>query len=563
MNQNKRYNIAFILLLLAVVFFALPWHQGFTVGDCGDYLNAANQLLHGNWDIQNNFYANRIGTYLPYAIGMKLFGFGTWLTLITTIEFLLLLSVIYYTVKRYNTSIAFMACSLLGTSAIMLQNASVVMGDMASTLCCNAMVLCYFYFTFYAGQKQTNQKRWGISVAALFFLSFLVKESVVFFLPFMLWQYFKSRKNETQKIFWKYAFGTIVLLVLTLLLAYLIKTGNPFYRIIAVETGPTSSDCNYVNASWLTILNRITWQPFQFLTQNYTFSFLLLLSFLQLFQYRKDASIQEKFFQHYFIFSIAMWWMGSQSLTSYNPVSLVHRIWLPLLVPMAINASFFITALRKGTTTNPIYSVLFIFVFLLFTFWSLFISIGIYANSNIEQTSAFISIAVRDTILGSVVIFSLYKSKLFTTTSIMGYLLFIAIIIFPVKSCLESVLWRYLNFKSKYSLQKEMLDYATSYKPKSILTDYWILKGYPIYLGFDKKFHFVNYTEVDTFSNNTYLLLNKITQFELEKNINETRIFTKAKNKIPDFVLQPTKHGFILIKENETNLLYRYIDHAE
>jgi len=140
----SNYDLLFALLCVSVLVFTIPFHRGFTVGDCADYLSAANELLHGNWDIIHNFYANRVGTFLPYAIGIQIFGFSTWVTWITTFQFLVLLTIVYITIKPFSASIALMSSVMLGTAPILLQNASVVMGDMASTLFANGAVLLLF-----------------------------------------------------------------------------------------------------------------------------------------------------------------------------------------------------------------------------------------------------------------------------------------------------------------------------------------------------------------------------------------------------------------------------------
>lgn len=554
--SSRAYTILFFLLLPIVVLFTLPFRQGFTAGDCGDYLCAANQLNHGNWDILHNFYATRIGTYLPYALGMKLFGFGTWLTWLTTIELILLLVLVYLSLRKVNPSIALLSSILLGTAPIVLQYSSMAMGDIASTLCSNAVILIIFYFRFYIQKTKTNAIIWGIATAMAFFTAFLVKESVVFFVPFILFNYWQTRKDLPYRPYWKYTIVTLTMLLTLLLIAYWVKTGNPFYKIMAVENGPTASDCNYAGTGWPSILNRVTWQPFQFITENFTFSFLFLFATLQAFQYRSDSSAHEKFFQHYYMMSIAMWWFGSQGITAYNPVSLVHRVWLPILVPMSLNASFFISNLYNNRFSNVKHKIAFqSLVFLTLTITSLFFSFYKFQKLGIEMYSTFKSIAIGYLMFVVLIIPSVCTTKykkmanVFLITSIIALLL---------KSEFEAIVWRSLNPKSTYSSQKETINSLLALNPRIILTDYWIAKDYYIYTGFEKQLPFIHYNDSCLFDNDTYLLLNKTTQTELVKNINETRTFTSAKNQIPDFVLNPYKFHFTLIIENETNQVFRY-----
>lgn len=558
---SNNYDLLFAILCIGVIVFTIPFHRGFTVGDCADYLSAANELLHGNWDIIHNFYANRVGTFLPYAIGIQIFGFSTLITWITTFQFLVLLAIIYFTIKPFSVSIALMSCAMLGTAPILLQNASVVMGDMASTLFANGAVLLLFYFLFYAPKTARSQKKWGIIIGLFIFYAFLVKESVVFYLPIFCFYFWQHRKDKSLDLFWKYLVICLGFCFSFLMLAYTLKTGNPFFKLMAVESGPTASDCNYAGADWWTILNRISWQPFVFISQDYSFAYLFLFSVLHLCQYRRDTSKKELFFMQYLLVTLVLWWVGSQGISSYNPVSLVHRVWLPLLVPMAINAASFVYMVINGSIKNKLYTV-YLPSLLLWgcTILSIFYTINLFTSTGIGGIDNFISIVICYTTLIAFILTCTSFKQVVDFIPNLDMMLFVLIINIPLKGCINHLQYKYYSIRngeiSSYESEKNSISFLLEQKPKRVLTDYWIAKGYQIYTGYGVKYPFKNYTEVDTIYDDTYLLLNKTMQLELRKNINETRIFTSAKNSIPDFVLAPQDYGFSLIKENETNLLY-------
>lgn len=74
----KEWGILGVIICL-VILFSYPYHQGISPFDSGDYLKCAVNLLHGHWDI-TNFYSHRVGTYLPIALTIKLFGFSPQIT---------------------------------------------------------------------------------------------------------------------------------------------------------------------------------------------------------------------------------------------------------------------------------------------------------------------------------------------------------------------------------------------------------------------------------------------------------------------------------------------------
>ena len=120
LSHKIKGDIAFFIIVILTIIFAYPHMEGISPFDPGNYCHCAVQLLRGNLDI-DNIYCNRVGTYLPIALAIKLFGFnGFYLTLVTLLELILLLTVIYSALQKYNREIALITCAIIGFSPIML-----------------------------------------------------------------------------------------------------------------------------------------------------------------------------------------------------------------------------------------------------------------------------------------------------------------------------------------------------------------------------------------------------------------------------------------------------------
>ncbi|MEX0813372.1 MAG: hypothetical protein WD048_14225 [Chitinophagales bacterium] len=564
-----KHTLFYLCILLLAFIFTLPWHQGLPLGD--DYIGAAYQFLKGNWDIYNNYYANRIGSFLPYAIGISLLGISEWLNYITTGIYIGLLVMVYLVLKKTDKKVALVATTLLSVSTVMHQNAVVVSSDMTTALTTNALVLIYYYFRFHAKLSKEKETQWGIITAVTFFTALLVKTSVVFYLPVLAWFFFKDYQSGLRNYYWEiFAMGS-VFLGLILLVAYWIKTGDAFFRVSQTKLLLSANEYNYASSDWKTIINRLTWQPFRFLLENYSFGTLLLLSSLQIFSISKSSSDEQKFFKVLQIGTLGMWWFGSQGLTNYNPVALTHRLWLPLLVPMAINSAFFICRVIKGVFSQKTFKYIF-FISVSFTALSaisLYSTYQSFSQIGIPHPRVLI-IFVWYILYASITILSLYANQFFLKKPF-HYLqniqkIFFLLIIIPFLFANTYYLIqmgknKFNGVKNNFESEKEIFLYTLNLRPDRIITDYNLYCFYYVYtLDLNNKLPVVDYNNVnpDSLLIGDYMLLSKIRQYVFEKNLTQPLTYTKGNFTIPTFVRQPQDYCFELIKENKSNKLYRF-----
>ncbi|MBL7777709.1 MAG: hypothetical protein JNK66_05340 [Chitinophagales bacterium] len=564
MQEKTRYDLLFGMLLIAATMFTLPWHQGFLLGD--DYLGAAHQLLNGNWDIHNNFWANRVGAYLPYSVGIWLGGFGLWLNFITTAEFVVLLGFVYWVLRKFNLPLAFVVCCFLAFCSLLHQCAAVTQGDILTTFTANATVLLYFLFATGNNEQPKKQKWWGLVTSSCFFYSLLVKESVVFFMPVLLWYFIADVRQKKAKDYWLYFGAGSAVLVGLLMLAYWIKTGDPLYRLHIVEAQPSSSDSNYAGHNKWLLFSRLTWQPLKFLIENFSFGCFLFLSLPQLILVKRDSPFEERFFAVFQLLGLSFWWVGSQGFSTYNPVALVPRLWLPLVIPMAINSAYFILKLLRQEVPANQKNILAFTVLLL-----LLASACFLYKTYVEYTSLGISppnissLLMWYTAYSMFILLSFYGDKLLSILPRFSEMAFV-FFVFPLFS--GSVLGfanllsdKVTGKKNGFETEREMFEYVVSLNPKRIITDYRVTHFYYAYvMDMDKQLPVFDYNTIpiDSVKPGDLLLLNPERQEWFQKNITVTLTYTKANYDIAPYSLTPEQYGFEKLKQNESNILYRF-----
>ena len=559
-NGAMSWNAAAVALLIAAitVTMSLP-HHFISVFDSGDYLRCAVQLNAGIWNLKNDFYAARLAAFIPYAAGIALFGYGEWLTYITLAELLLLLLLVYALLSPYSKPVAIIAVVILSTSQAVLRSSTVVMGDILVTLTSNTVILLYLFFFLKENKTLSSAGKMGVLAAITFIISFWTKESVIFYVPLMIYMGISDRKDIFLKEFWKYAFSGVFLMGIITLIVYAVKTGNPLFRIFFLEHQAATTDIDYDAASRYAIFLRCTVQPFQFLMLDYTYGALFLLSVLHVAQPVKSP-VQGKL-KAYFILTLAAWWLGSQSLFTWNPMALTHRLWLPLIVPLAINgasgACYFIQNQAYSKKEKLIYTLT-VISFLVAAYISLYVSKADYEKLGAPATGLFLT-TLAFTVTAAVLL-GLIHVRWLSLKNHLARIALVGAIVLPQLGWQMITLHRWIKNEQpgEYRDEKEMVEEVRKSEPSLVLADAGLSRNYGIYDGFQQPLPFAFYIDIpyDSLHEGTYLLINKTRLKDNAVNMVEALAFARSQNTIPEFVLHPQRYDFRLVKENSTDRLF-------
>jgi hypothetical protein len=124
---------------------------------------------------------------------------------------------------------------------------------------------------------------------------------------------------------------------------FYLAIGEPFHKFRMANNAIAQYSLDTLEKTWKTweqltakdLLYRYTLQPFTFFILDYTMGLLGMLSLFFLWHYRKFSN---GFWGLYLIIPLVVWWFFPQRLDPFYPMRLTYRLWLPLMVPLAIAA---------------------------------------------------------------------------------------------------------------------------------------------------------------------------------------------------------------------------------
>ncbi len=573
-------DVLFILTLFIFVVFSWQYHQGPTMYDPGAYLSAAHDLLTGTFN-SSNYFSFRIGENALLALAWKIFGYGPRLTLVNGVQFIVLVCLIYWLLRKFSQPIAFISAVFVGSSPFMLRNSGVIMTDMLATLTSNIPLLLIFWFM---NERQENRNRSPIicgSVTGLLFASsVLCKESVAFFIPFAVFLHpwtqqvmvritkgrYHSLYSDTDSTMPRFFNSAVVAFGIGIVACFglfWVLTGDPLGRFSALATGPSASMDNYTQASLGTVLARITYQPIQFLFLEFSFGIAILFSAIAFM--RRSQSRNEQFFKWYLVLVLIPWWVGTQGNPfsgGWNPVVLVHRVWMPVMVPLGIVAAYGMLAL--STEDLPKYMrlkmSLVVTVLLVVAMISLQAAENAYMNRGLSMD--FNSHKVWYSILAVIIVATPWLKEFEVCIfPRLHQLLVPFVLLSQLGGVFVSYMWQSSHpVASFYEQERRAILRVDQEGEGVVLTDPAIANNYGMYNGFQKKMQFVDYHNypVDSLSRGIRLLVNKGRLTTSTVELPENAIFTNGRPaSIPEFVKNPKTFGFREVWSTDTHIEYQ------
>lgn len=202
---------------------------------------------------------------------------------------------------------------------------------------------------------------WGAGFALLSFAALLSKETIAYYLPFYLGVLGLDAFRRRHGRFWMSALGTGAALLAAYLGFYQYYTHDALYRLHLIEhTNEFLREGNYLAGNRAALLARVTWQPLVF----FAGAGLGLMLVLAVFAFNRPASPSSatsptptasspaaadapdrRYWLALSLVTLALYWVGSTSLSQYNPITLLPRMTTPLLPPLALAAGFGLRAL--------------------------------------------------------------------------------------------------------------------------------------------------------------------------------------------------------------------------
>ncbi|SHI81302.1 4-amino-4-deoxy-L-arabinose transferase [Hymenobacter daecheongensis DSM 21074] len=337
-------DLTLLFVVLFTVAYYLLTHEG--LYDLDDYFYAryAQQLASGTFrvvpDPQGLLHdplKERWLIFGPVAGLYRLFGVNiissTLWPLLATVGCAV---VIWRRYRRREPVVAAAAMLLLGLHYFTLNLTNYLYPDnilMFWCLCC-AMVLLH------GRQMPRRPLAWGVGFALLNFAALLSKETIVYYLPFYVGVLGRDVWRGQNGRFWSAALLGGTVLVAGYLAFYQVFTHDALYRIHLIEhTNEFLKEGNFLLGNRAALLARVTYQPLAFLVGT-GLGVALLLAVAAALGRRQHPPSDAGFWLALAASTLAFYWLGSTSLSQYNPITLLPRMTTPLLPPLCLAAGF-------------------------------------------------------------------------------------------------------------------------------------------------------------------------------------------------------------------------------
>nr|WP_246559011.1 glycosyltransferase family 39 protein [Hymenobacter piscis] len=337
-----------LVVLLTVAYFLLT-HEGLYALDDYYYARYAHQLLSGTFrlapDPQHLLHDplhERPMIFGPVAVFFALFGVNiisaTLWPLLATLGCAGLIWALY---RRREPVVAAGAMLLLGLHYFTLNLSNYLYPDNILMFWCLAGAAALL-----RGREPGRRAgRWGAGFALLSFAALLSKETIAYYLPFYLGVLGLDALRRRHGRFWATALGTGAVLLAGYLGFYQYFTDDALYRIHLIEqTNEFLKDGNFLAGNRAALLARVTWQPLAFFVAS---GLGLMLTLAALAAPRPapaeapaPAAPDRPFWLVLSGLTLVFYWVGSTSLSQYNPITLLPRMTTPLLPPLALAAGF-------------------------------------------------------------------------------------------------------------------------------------------------------------------------------------------------------------------------------
>jgi 4-amino-4-deoxy-L-arabinose transferase-like glycosyltransferase len=359
---NNKY-LPLLLILILATFLSFFNYRGIDFSDEYNYARNAWMISNGTFELSPSVFKNRFGLLIPMAgfvklLGVEPFVFPIW----SFIGFVILLISNFYFTRIVDPNIAIISTLFLALNPLLLELSADVSQDIIMTAFATISV-----FMLWRIQDMPNHfsYRWGILFSFILFFAFATKIGVFYIGPFFLFLFIKDFLRRRNTKFWIGAILSGGLLLFIYFYIYYHFTGNPFYRINAIEGEFNVHYESYGSRPTWEFWTRMTIFPIPFLLKSYGLGVFSMLTGLWVFMFFNTKSDSPKisskavsfncfkrkiyfelsyfpnFLLLYFLFLLFIHLFGTTSLKYYNPLILSERMWL-LLVPPASLLSVFV-----------------------------------------------------------------------------------------------------------------------------------------------------------------------------------------------------------------------------
>jgi hypothetical protein len=334
------FAITALIFVVAVhLFFLWQAQPGFQASDDLAYAYAANNILHGKFQLVPGHFFNRFGVTVPTALSYFLFGVNSYSTVLWSLicSLVIVVTLFFTTLRIFGVASAFFATFLLAINPVQIKFAVLLGPDIVVS-----MALFLVVVTLYFARNDFSDRSpalLGTLLSLFFYLAVLAKLTAVWVLPFLFLIFVRDIFKGQHLKLWGWICSSAVLFGAVFFGLYYIYTGDPLYRLAGIEQGVNQvARYSYQHKPAIELIKRVSVEPIAFLFKWPEVLILMVLAIPATFS---SVVAQQKIVRYWLAFALiilAMLWLGSTSLSHYNPITMLPRMLLPMLPALSLLA---------------------------------------------------------------------------------------------------------------------------------------------------------------------------------------------------------------------------------
>jgi hypothetical protein len=268
---------------------------------------------------------------------------------------------------------------------------------------------------------------------------------------------------------------------------------------------------------------------------------------------------EARFFQISLWLLLALWWSGSIGLSEWSPVVLVHRVWLPPAVLLAINAaygfySFNEISSEKERRRISITSILFLSAAFVALLWSrsTHIKLGVPQHFNMVAAAyALVVLVLNFTLCLKLPHRTAGQKIVRQAVPACVVIILIAGLLYQQAFVSNKYMFRYHEEKALVlKLEKEL------HGRDMVAADAALTSNYDIFTGGKQQIHFINFQQNDSAKYAQWIFIQHERFERLVNNVNQSVVFRQAEVRIPAYVINPRQYGFSVADSNSTAVIW-------
>lgn len=322
------------LTFMAVWFFA---NEGLSFWDDYTYLNFADELNQGSFEIDENHFTSRIAIIYPTAWVIEYLGINQYTMVVyPLICGLTLLNLFGWLGHRINRWIGVVGGLLILCDYHIITFSNHLFPEMPMTLFVFLSVMGYYLVL----KDEAVPRMAGLLSALALFAAFLTKTTVVLVLPLFLFLFINDRLRKRNGSFWLVFVSLSVFFVLLNGFWYMEIKGDFFYRFQNIANNHVATAKTFFDKDSGTILARLTYLPLLGFLRG-GFFIPLLLALPAVFKLRKKhfkLENPEALWPVATLFLLLTFWFMSTSWRYYSPLPTETRhiaFFIPIMIMTA------------------------------------------------------------------------------------------------------------------------------------------------------------------------------------------------------------------------------------